>query len=304
MESTAFCPAHVTGFFKAYLEKDNQKSPEKIGSMGAGFSIREGVTTHINILPKINQNSSFKITTIGYESDKTDVSEYVLNEFLKLGNFEDMFFDIRHEITIPVGYGLGSSSAVALSLSYALDHVLKTRLDHIVIGQIAHNAEINCNTGLGDVLASYHGGFEIRIKPGAPGIGQVEKINPGDITIIMICFSPISTNKFIKERLPQINGLGGKMVSKLLESKNYEHFEDMSLEFAKYIQVMTLRMEKLIQELASNGIKCGVALFGETVFTMIPKEKEEHVLQILKKYPEAIIIKSELDNQGARVLNN
>lgn len=304
MVSTAFCPAHVTGFFKAYLEKDNQKSPEKIGSMGAGFSIREGVTTHINILPKINQNSSFKITTIGYESDKTDVSEYVLNEFLKLGNFEDMFFDIRHEITIPVGYGLGSSSAVALSLSYALDHVLKTRLDHIVIGRIAHNAEINCNTGLGDVLASYHGGFEIRIKPGAPGIGQVEKINLGDITIIMICFSPISTNKFIKERLHQINGLGGKMVSKLLETKNYEHFEDMSLEFAKYIQVMTLRMEKLIQELASNGIKCGVALFGETVFTMIPKEKEEHVLQILKKYPEAIIIKSELDNQGARVLNN
>ena len=304
MESTAFCPAHITGFFKAYLEKDNQKNLEKIGSMGAGFSIKKGVTTHINILPKINQNSNFKITTIGYESDKTDVSEYVLNEFLKLGNFEDMFFDIRHEITIPVGYGLGSSSAVALSLSYALDHVLKTRLDHIVIGQIAHNAEINCNTGLGDVLASYHGGFEIRIKPGAPGIGQVEKINPGDITIIMICFSPISTNKFIKERLPQINGLGGKMVSRLLESKNYEHFEDMSLEFAKYIQVMTLRMENLIQELASNGIKCGVALFGETVFTMIPKEKEEHVLQILKKYPEAIIIKSELDNQGARVLNN
>ena len=304
MESTAFCPAHITGFFKAYLEKDNQKNLEKIGSMGAGFSIKKGVTTHINILPKINQNSNFKITTIGYESDKTDVSEYVLNEFLKLGNFEDMFFDIQHEITIPVGYGLGSSSAVALSLSYALDHVLKTRLDHSVIGQIAHNAEINCNTGLGDVLASYHGGFEIRIKPGAPGIGQVEKINPGDITIIMICFSPISTNKFIKERLPQINGLGGKMVSRLLESKNYEHFEDMSLEFAKYIQVMTLRMENLIQELASNRIKCGVALFGETVFTMIPKEKEEYVLQILKKYPEAIIIKSELDNQGARVLNN
>ncbi|MCV0412486.1 GHMP kinase [Nitrosarchaeum sp.] len=303
MESTAFCPAHVTGFFKAYLEKDNQ-TPEKIGSMGAGFSIREGVTTHINILPKINQKSNFKITTIGYESDKTDVSEYVLNEFLKLGNFEDMFFDIKHEITIPVGYGLGSSSAVALSLSYALDHVLKTNLDHTMIGQIAHNAEINCNTGLGDVLASYHGGFEIRIKPGAPGIGKVEKINPGEITIIMICFSPISTNKFIKERLSQINGLGGKMVTKLLESKNYEHFEDMSLEFAKYIQVMTLRMENLIQELASNGIKCGVALFGETVFTMIPKEKEEKVLQILKKYSDAIIIKSQLDNQGARVLNN
>jgi pantoate kinase len=120
----------------------------------------------------------------------------------------------------------------------------------------------------------------------------------------MICFSPISTNKFIKERLSQINGLGGKMVNRLLESKNYEHFQDMSLEFAKYVQVMTLRMEKLIQELASNGIKCGVALFGETVFTMIPKEKENYVLQILEKYPEGIIIRSELDNLGARVLSN
>ena len=228
----------------------------------------------------------------------------MLNEFLKLGDFENIFFDIQHEITIPVGYGLGSSSAVALSLSYALDHALKTRLDQTVIGQIAHNAEINCKTGLGDVLASYHGGFEIRVKPGAPGIGQVEKINTKDISIIMICFSPISTNKFIKERLSQINGLGGKMVNRLLESKNYEHFQDMSLEFAKYVQVMTLRMEKLIQELASKGIKCGVALFGETVFTMIPKEKENYVLQILEKYPEGIIIRSELDNLGARVLSN
>ena len=52
----------------------------------------------------------------------------------------------------------------------------------------------------------------------------------------MICFSPISTSKFIKEKLPQINGLGGKMVSKLLESKNYEHFQEMSLEFAKYVR--------------------------------------------------------------------
>jgi pantoate kinase len=120
----------------------------------------------------------------------------------------------------------------------------------------------------------------------------------------MICFSPISTNKFIKERLSQINGLGGKMVNRLLESKDYEHFQDMSLEFAKYVNVMTPRMHDLIQEFTLNGIKCGVALFGETVFTMIPKEKEGDVLQILEKYSEGIIIKSELDDQGARVLNN
>ena len=133
---------------------------------------------------------------------------------------------------------------------------------------------------------------------------SVEKIDTDKISIIMICFSPISTNKFIKERLSQINGLGGKMVDKLLESKNYEHFQDMSLEFAKYVDVMTPRMEKLVRELSENKIKCGIALFGETVFSMIPEENEDTILKILQKYDDGIIIKSELDNVGARVLYN
>jgi len=303
MEATAFCPAHITGFFKAHLD-GNQNILENFGSTGAGFSIKQGVTTRVKIDTKNNQESNFRITTKGYQSDKTDVSEFVLNEFLKLGKFSNKFFDIEHEISIPVGYGLGSSSAVALSLSFALDQALETKLDKTTIGQIAHNAEVNCKTGLGDVLASFHGGFEIRIKPGAPGIGCVEKIFTDKISVIMICFSPISTNKFIKERLSQINGLGGKMVNRLLESKNYEHFQDMSLEFAKFVDVITPRMQKLVNELSKNNIKCGIAFFGETVFSMIPKEDVDKVLQILKKYPDGIVIKSELDYNGARVLYN
>jgi pantoate kinase len=303
MEATAFCPAHITGFFKAHLD-DNQNNLENLGSMGAGFSIKQGVTTKVKIQRKKDQESNFKITTNGYQSDKTDVSQYVLNEFLKLGEFSNNFFEIEHDISIPVGYGLGSSSAVALSLSYALDQALQTKLEKTIIGKIAHNAEVNCKTGLGDVLASYHGGFEIRVKPGAPGIGHVEKISTEKISIIMICFSPISTNKFIKERLSQINGLGGNMVNRLLESKDYEHFQDMSLEFAKYVNVMTPRMQKIVKELSKNEIKCGIALFGETIFSMIPQKQEGRVLDILEKYSDGIIIKSELDDNGARVLDN
>ena len=63
-------------------------------------------------------------------------------------------------------------------------------------------------------------------------------------------------------------------------------------------------MQNLVNELSKNNIKCGIALFGETVFSLIPKGEEQKVLDILKKYPHKIIIKSELDNNGARVLNN
>ncbi len=303
MEAVAFCPAHITGFFKAHYDGMGIDF-EKFGSMGAGFSIKEGVTTKVTLSQKTSQGSNFKISINGFQSKKTDVSEFVLNEFLKLKKFESFFFDIEHTISIPVGFGLGSSGAVALSLSYALDQVLDTKLDRTEIGKIAHRAEINCKTGLGDVLASYHGGFEIRVKPGAPGIGEVKKIEADNISVIMICFSPISTHEFLQENLSKINGLGGKMVDKLLATKDYEHFQDMSLEFARYVNVMTPKMEKLIDELTLNEIKCGVALFGETIFSMVPKQLEDKVLKIFKKYPEGKIITSQLDVQGARVLKN
>ncbi|RNJ76851.1 MAG: GHMP kinase [Nitrosopumilus sp. H8] len=299
MAATAFCPAHVTGFFKAHL-KD---SVSDTGSMGAGFSIKQGVTTRVRVSPR-NGRSGYRITTTGYRPDKTDVSEFVIREFLKLGEFSGSFLDIKHEIGVPVGYGLGSSGAVALSLAFALDSALHTGLDRNKIGMIAHNAEVSCKTGLGDVLASFHGGFEVRVRPGAPGVGSVEMIPADDMSVIMVCFSPISTNKFIKENLSRINGLGGRMVDMLLESRDCGHFQDMSLEFARYVNVMTPRMQRLVDDLARNGTKCGVALFGETVFSMVHKEDEAGVLEILQRHPGGTLIRSELDHVGARVLDN
>ena len=94
------------------------------------------------------------------------------------------------------------------------------------------------------------------------------------------------------------------MVNQLLESKDYEHFQDMSLEFAKYVDVMTPRMQKIVKELSENDIKCGIALFGETIFSMVPQKEESKVLEILQKYSNGILIKSKLDDRGARILNN
>ena len=298
MMATAFCPAHITGFFKAEL---NKKDSKQLGSLGAGFSIQKGVKTTVTIRNKTKHDiSNFTIKVNGFESGDMKVSELVLSKF----STKTKYVNVMHKIDVPVGYGFGSSAAVALSLAIALNDALDYKLSKIQVAQIAHDVEIECKTGLGDVLASYYGGFEIRDKPGAPGIGHVQKISLNKISIIMICFSPISTSKFIKEKLPQINGLGGKMVSKLLESKNYEHFQEMSLEFAKYVNVMTPRMNKVVDELSQNNIKCGIALFGETIFSMIPKENENKVLKILEKFSDGIIIKSELDDTGARVLNN
>ncbi|MBI3640121.1 MAG: GHMP kinase [Thaumarchaeota archaeon] len=294
MQAVAFCPGHITGFFKAEVD---EKRPELQGSIGAGFCIKEGVTTRVNV--SSSEKPSFKIKVTGYQSDNTQVSEFVIGEFFNLVK-ENCFLDVEHQIEIPVGYGLGSSGAVALSLAFALNKALQTNLSRTQIGQIAHKAEIFCKTGLGTVLSSYHGGFEIRTKQGAPGIGSLRKIHT-DSSAIMICFSPISTKKFIKDDLSKINGLGGKMVGKLIKSRDYQEFLDMSLEFAKYVNVITPRMHTVIKDLQKNGFKCGVAMFGETIFTLIPKSKEDQVIKILKKYDDGIMIKSSIDTSGARI---
>lgn len=293
MQAVAFAPGHITGFFKAEIEP---REPEQKGSIGAGFCIKEGVTTKVKVTS--SDKPGFKITVIGYKSDNTQVSEFVVKEFFKIikGNY---FLDIEHDTTIPVGYGLGSSGAVALSLAFALNKALGTSLSRTKIGQIAHNAEIYCKTGLGTVLSSYHGGFEIRTKHGAPGIGSIQKIHT-DYSAIVICFSPISTKQFIKTELSKINGLGGKMVTKLLKSRDQMQFLDMSLEFAKYVDVITSQMQQVINDLAENGFKSGVAMFGETIFTLVPKTKESQVMKILEKY-DGIIIKTEIDKSGVRV---
>ena len=293
MQAVAFCPGHITGFFKAELE---QKRPELQGSLGAGFCIKEGVTTSVKVTS--SEKPSFKIKVTGYQTDNTQVSEFVIDEFFKLVK-ENVFVDVEHYIAIPVGYGLGSSGAVALSLAFALNKALKTNLTRTQVGQIAHNAEIYCKTGLGTVLSSYYGGFEIRTKHGAPGIGSLKKIS-NNSSVILICFSPISTKKFLKNELQRVNGLGGKMVNKLIKSRDYLEFLDMSLEFAKYVRVVTPKMDDVINDLQNNGIKCGVAMFGETVFTLVPKSKEDQVMKILKKY-DGIVIKSGIDKSGARV---
>ena len=296
MMATAFCPAHITGFFKAELDKEDSK---QLGSLGAGFSIQKGVKTTVTVRERTKHDiSDFAIKVNGFESGDMRVSELVLSKFSVKGKF----IDVTHDIDVPVGYGFGCSAAVALSLSIALNDALDCKLTKIQVAQIAHDIEIECRTGLGDVLASYHGGFEVRVKPGAPGIGQVKKINSKvKRDVIIICFNPISTKKFLKEKISSINGLGGKMVKKLIVSNDTEEFQDMSIKFAKYVNVVTPKMNQVINLLHKNGIKCGVALFGETVFSLVTKNEKNKVKEILKQFDDGLIITSKIDNSGARL---
>lgn len=294
MRAVAFCPSHITGFFKAEIGGCVLES----GSLGAGFSIRHGVTTTVTAVP--TPDFTFDIKVSGYRPVDTRVSECVIREIYKRcgSGFHAL---VHHEIGVPVGYGLGCSGSAALSLAMALNVVLGLNLPREEVGKIAHAAEVCCRTGLGDVSASYYGGFEIRTKAGAPGVGALTKMEL-DSRAVIICFSPISTRQFISERLEAINGLGGRMVRRLAERLDYSSFQEMSVEFARYINVMTPRMEAVVEDLRRAGIGCGVALFGETIFALVSPKEEKGALEVFRRYGDKTIIISSVDNTGARLV--
>lgn len=293
MKGEAFCPAHITGFFSAYTAP----VPQESGSMGAGFSIARGVTTRVQAR-ETGGSSTYDITTQGFDAGNTRVSNAIVKEFLAMqdGTYH---LDITHEIGIPVGYGLGCSGAAALSLALALGIALPAGCTRQQAGVIAHNAEVRYRTGLGDVLAAYHGGFEIRTHPGAPGVGRIRKMDAGDLEAVVACFEPMSTPDFLKEHMELINGRGGRMVGELLDRYDIDTFHEMSLEFAGCVGVITPRMRQLIHAMQERGIRCGVALFGQTVFALVPVRQAAAAAGLASSMG-AMTMRTRIDEAGAR----
>ena len=295
--SRAFSPGHITGFVVMKpAATNNNKNNLYVGSKGAGFSIDRGITTTVEIYDHESVNYQISINDIRVED--AEVSKWVLEEYLKLVDHR-YYINIEHEISIPVGFGLGSSGAAALSLSYALNEAFNIGLNTKEGAQVAHNAEIACKTGLGTVIAEFTGGFEMRTNAGAPGIGTVEKIELKNHKAIIFCISPISTKSFLSNRIHLADGVGESMLKRLRVSRDIDDFLEMSYCFAHHLGLTEGRCKLPIQSLRSRGFRCGVALFGETLFTIVQSDHVEEAKECLKSFKGSLIV-CNIDNAGAR----
>src|SRR3989449_11189155 len=76
---------------------------------------------------------------------------------------------ILSETSLPVSQGFGVSAAAALSTALALDDALGAKIPRDELVAIAHETEVECGTGLGDVVPASMGGMDLRLEPRAPG---------------------------------------------------------------------------------------------------------------------------------------
>lgn len=303
--SKAFCPGHITGFF-AYDEQQSYLPPIFRGSCGAGFSIDKGILTTVRIYSDSNKNYEIKID--GSTMVDSFVSKYVVERYLRMYS-KPVFVAVEHETEIPIGYGLGSSGAAALGLSYALNESLNLGLSQIQSAQIAHEADVICKTGLGTVISEFTGGFELRHRVGGPGIGKISKIPISEEYLaVILCIKPVSTinsldnKKLNNNKKEEINKIGKRNIKKFSHEKNINTFLNLSFDFAKEYGITDGYCKMPLQLLQNSGYKCSVALFGDTVFTLVKKNDIFGVLEIMKHFDGKLLVCS-IPDIGAYLVN-
>jgi pantoate kinase len=298
----AFCPSHITGFFEIRDEFDD---PLKRGSRGAGISIKMGVTTRVTI----EKSTSVKVkTTLNDKVVTAPVTRSVVSYMLRLKRDTGKWrIEISHNSEVPVGCGLGSSGAGAWGTALALNHLLKLNLTYDRVGQIAHQAEVENRTGLGTVIGQQRGGIEIRTEPGAPGIGRVDQVpfNP-DLRVVFSSTGPISTKSMLSnpEIRARINEFGGQLINQFASNASPREFMRLSRRFSEQTQLPSRNLQAGLKLLDEHGFaSSSMAMFGETIFSLVWVDETEDVMSVLKKWnKKGGTFSAEIDAMGARLV--
>jgi pantoate kinase len=211
-----------------------------------------------------------------------------------------------HRIRLPQGSGFGTSGAGALSLALALNAHCGAPLSREEAGRIAHTAEVECRTGLGTVIGEFYGGFEIRISPGAPGIGRVRTIEaPADLRAVFAVFGPYSTRQALSDPAirERINRYGREGHAALRQELTVERFLRASRDFSFSTGLLTPHSADALELLEREGYIGGMLMFGDAIFTLSTAERVEGLCDLLSRsYPQADIFSAHLDAQGGRVI--
>jgi pantoate kinase len=301
-EARAFSPCHITGFFQIL---DRPANSLRAGSRGAGVSLSRGVETVV----KVSKTSkrSLKVNINGFTARSAEVSKRVVDSVLsKLEEEENFEIVVEHHSEVPTGAGFGTSGAAALSLALALNDVFGLSMSRIEAAQLAHIAEVECKTGLGTVIAETFGGVEIRVKPGAPGIGEIKHVPvPKDYMVASLTFGSLSTKKFLADGKVRrrINRFGGKLVDRLIEESNVTNFMKFSRQFAEHVGLATDRVRRTLEAADKARFICSMQMFGESAFTLVEEDSLEELLKIFRNCcAGGTSIVSGIDFKGARLL--
>lgn len=303
----AFAPAGLTSFFEICdRTADGQRivDLEIAGSRGGGFGLKKGVCTQVSIAPaKVN---TLQVTINGKLAPEAETTITTIKTLLsKIKNAYSVF--VYHKIDVPIGAGFGTSAGGALTAGLALREALDIPLTYNQVGKIAHNAEIQCQTGLGTVGPLMVSGCVLTLEPGAPGVSVIDRlsINP-DYVVVAGVFGPTPTKQVLAspEKRQEINRYGRKTLEEVLDEPSLENFLSCCWDFAQKAGFTTSRVRTLVNVAKKAGaVGAAQNMVGEAAHAIVLKENAPAVAEAFKKIlPKKSILVSQIDFQGARLV--
>lgn len=319
---TSFSPGHVTGFFEI---RDDAEELLKRGSRGSGFNVRAGATTTASLLPISAGPEREDAMECGPFSivlridgrpagkDELPVTREMLSGFFRSiegkrcpGTDEKKTLLLELHFDLPPSQGFGMSGAGLLSQALALNLLMYEPIDRNRCVELAHAAEVNNRTGLGDIPAQSVGGFTIREREGLPPFGIVHSSPLSNPVILAVLGSEVHTKGILPddEMRKRINSAGSGLVEKLLEEPTLERMVELSNRFAVKSGLMDDGMNLIVREinkLVTPG--ASMCMLGGSMFVIFPEGTErnsaayEKILRILEEAGE--VFETDIHQYGA-----
>jgi pantoate kinase len=259
---------HISGFWAPIKGKDSLRT----GSIGAGLLITPYA---------IGQHVASRVFLINRSKKKPLVvktAEKLLGREYKKGIY------IREPL--PLGRGYAGSAAVVLA--YTLLRLIdeKDSFSYNLMGRIAHIAEIEAKTGLGDVAAITYGSYiPVRREAGAPGLGRIDSIIPKDANkcrILTLDLGYYPTRKLLDKKLSLYRKEGIKCLENLDANPSLETFLEESRRFSLATGMMDKKTEEKARGLSKKYDVLGYYMKKKLLVMVVSNIEKAEIKQELK----------------------
>lgn len=248
-EAHAFVPGHVTGFFTV----DRGDDPVATGSRGGGLALSDGVAV------TVSRGAETEVTLNG-DSIKIEAVERVIDALRTTAT-------VTAETPLPLGSGFGVSGALALGTALAANAVFGHGLSSNELVTIAHGAEVQAGSGLGDVVGQAHGGVPLRLEPGGPECNYIDAI-PARNRVEYVTLGGLSTADVVGGDTATLTAAGERALSNVVAEPTLSTFLQASRQFSREAGLLTPEIKGVIDDVAEVGGDAAMAMLGETVFTL------------------------------------
>lgn len=248
-EATVFVPGHVTGFFTT----DPAEDPTKAGSRGGGIALDDGVTVTVTT----SEERSVTLNDVDIEIEAVDRVLDALRTNVT----------VQAETPLPLGSGFGVSGAMALGTALGTNVVRDRRLSANELVTIAHGAEVQAGTGLGDVVAQARGGVPLRLEPGGPQDNYIDAISArGRIEYHVI--DDLSTAAVLDGDTDALTRAGKKALARVVDEPTMGTFMRAARQFGREAALLTEEVQAVVGEVAAADGDAAMAMLGETVVAL------------------------------------